>query len=328
MNKNMNKSMDNTASHSNTWLATKALGKASLGLLNPKIWALSFMPLLLAAALWAGIAYFAWDPMNDTLRALVSDIYAPNWLPDWVPGRGIWIPLALLLVTVPGVMVTAIVLVSVFGTHVVARRVAAQYGLAPLPQTRLARSAGLLASLWHSAWVLLVLCALWLLTLPAWLIPGLGLIVPLMLLGWANSRLFCYDVLVDFASETERQTVLKTHRSTLWGLGLIASVPSFIPAFLWLGGAILTLFLPAMALLATWLYVMIFLATSLLFSHYLMPALKQLRDTEAAEQAAITAATAEQQAAQDALAIETTAKEMTPKDAAPVAQEPPLISPI
>lgn len=312
-----------TIIHSNTWLATKAFAKASLGLLNPKIWALSAMPLLLAGAIWGGIAYFAWEPMNDVLRAMVSDVYMPTWLPDWIPSRGVWIPLAVLLVTVPGVMVTAIVLVSVFGTSIIARRVALHYGVAPLSQSGLARSAGMLASLWHSVWVLGVLFGLWLITLPVWLIPGLGLIVPLMLLGWANSRLFSYDVLADFATAEERSRIEHTHRSTLWGLGLLASAPAFIPAFLWLGGAIYTVVLPVMALVATWLYVMIFLATSLLFSHYLMPALKQLREANAVQAAAQAAAALGEQAKRDAMAIETTATDITaPELAAPSAPTP------
>jgi Etoposide-induced protein 2.4 (EI24) len=303
--------------HSHSWLATKAMLKASLGLLNPKIWALSFMPLLLGAALWGGIAYFAWEPLNDALRAMISGVDMPNWLPDWLPSRGVWIPLTILLVTIPGVMVTAIVLVAVFGTHVVARRVALQYGIAPLAQTTLARSAGLLASLWHSAWVLGVLCTLWLLTLPVWLIPGLGLIVPLMLLGWANARLFSRDVLIDFATDQERAAVLKNHRTTLWGLGLVASVPSFIPAFLWLGGAIVVVALPAMALLATWLYVMIFLATSLLFSHYLIAALSEHRASLAAAAQAAQSADALAQTALDAGSIETSVKVLSPTNTAP-----------
>jgi hypothetical protein len=312
-----------TIVHSNTWLATKAFAKASLGLLNPKIWALSAMPLLLAGAIWGGIAYFAWEPMNDVLRAMVSDVYMPTWLPDWIPSRGVWIPLAVLLVTVPGVMVTAIVLVSVFGTSIIARRVALHYDVVPLAQSGLARSAGLLASLWHSVWVLGVLFALWIITLPVWLIPGLGLIVPLMLLGWANSRLFSYDVLADFATAEERSSLEQSHRSTLWGLGLLASAPAFIPAFLWLGGAIYTVVLPVMALVATWLYVMIFLATSLLFSHYLMPALKQLRQANAAQAAAQSATALGEQAKRDAMAIETTATDVTaPELAAPSAPAP------
>ena len=294
------------AAESNTWLATKALGKASLGLLNPKIWMLSALPLLLAGGLWGILAYFTWEPMNDVLRVMISGITVPYWVPDWVPSRSIWIPLALLLVTVPGVMVTAIVMVSVLGTGVVARHVAAQYGIQAQAQSPLARGAGIAASVWHSAWVLLVLGALWLLSLPAWLIPGLGLIVPLMLLGWANSRLFSRDVLADFASSQERDALIRQHRNTLWGLGLISSVPAFIPAFLWLGGAILTVVLPVMALLATWLYVMIFLASSLLFSHYLMPALKAQRERDAALLKNAEHAHSERQARLDATAITAT----------------------
>jgi Etoposide-induced protein 2.4 (EI24) len=305
--------------HSNGWLAAKALAKASMGLLNPNIWILSIVPLLLAAGLWTGIGHFAWEPLNDWLRGSISTVYMPTWLPDWLPSRSVWIPLAVLLVSIPGVMLSAIVLVSMFGTNVVAHRVAKQYGLEPLAQSGLGKSASWLGSVWHSAWVLVVLGLLWLITLPAWLIPGLGLIVPLLLLAWANARLFSRDVLMDFATKEERSALLLSHRSTLWSLGLVASVPSFIPALMWLGGSLATLILPMLALAAVWLYVMVFLASSLLFSHYLMPALKQSRAQFEQTQAALSAAKHSETIALPAVAA-------TPSAAATAATAPAAIN--
>jgi hypothetical protein len=161
-------------SSSHLWLATLAFAKGSLGLLNPKVWLLSLLPLVLAGLLWAGIGYFAWEPANNMLRGLISGFDAPLWFPDWIPPRTTWIPLTVLLITVPLVLITTMVLVGVFGTGMTARRVGGNYGLTPLPMTGLARGASVLGSVWHSAWVLAVFAVLWLLALPMYALVGVG----------------------------------------------------------------------------------------------------------------------------------------------------------
>ncbi len=301
---------DATASRSHAWQATKAVAKASLGLLNPKLWLLSVMPLLLASLIWVGIAYLGWDSVNALVRGAIGGVDVPLWLPDWLPNRGVMAPFLVLLLAFPLVLVTALIGVSLWGTGVVAQRVAAQYGLAPLPRTALEKSGVWLANLWHSCWVMLVLVAVWLVTLPAWLLLGAGMLVALVLLGWANARLFSRDVLSDFATPAQRTQLLREHRATLWGLGLLASVPAAVPTMMWVSGALAFVALPVMALAAVWLSIMVFLASGLLFSHYLLPALKTLVHIEtqnlAKQQAQITA----EQAQRDAQAIETTVIEV------------------
>jgi ABC-type protease/lipase transport system fused ATPase/permease subunit len=229
------------------------------------------------------------------------------------------------------VIITTLVLVGVFGTGITARRVGAGYGLLPLASTGLARSATVLASIWHSSWVLSVLIVLWLLALVLYPVLGVGVLVQMMVLAWANGRLFSRDVLAEFTSSQERDALLKQHRGALWGLGLIASVPAAIPSFIWAFGAAITIALPVMALFAVWLYVMIFLATSLLFSHYLLPALKTMRDQSALQQAALDAKARKEQAQQDANAIETSATQAptlnVPNTASPAIPAPTLPAP-
>jgi Etoposide-induced protein 2.4 (EI24) len=306
---------DSTAKqHSQPWLATKALAKASLGLLNPKLWFLSLLPLLLAGLLWSAVGYFGWDAANAIVRQTISGVDVPTWLPDWLPNRSVVAPFIVLMLTFPLLLITAFIAVSLFGTGIVAQRIAKQYGLEPLQRSAMDKSASLLVGVWHSAWVLLVLGVVWLITLPAWLLAGAGMLVALVLLGWANARLFSRDVLVDFASNVERDTLLKTHRSTVWGLGLLASVPAAIPTVMWVSGALAFVALPVMALVAVWLAIMAFLATSALFSHYLLPALKYQRDAQALEAAHSGQIAAEAAASvnkiADALAIETTVTEI------------------
>jgi Etoposide-induced protein 2.4 (EI24) len=331
---------------SHIWLATKALAKASLALLNPKLWGLSIVPFLLAAAAWAGIALLAWDPASAALRQLLSQINLPAWLfnamPSWLitvaeSSRAVWIPFGLLLLAIPGVLITALSLVGFFGTGIVARRIGEQYGLKPIDKTVVRHGLGFLRSVWHSVWVLTALILMWAITLPLWLLPGVSFVLPVVLLGWATARLFSFDVLAEFADAEEMLAIRTAHGRSVLVLGILASLPTVVPAMLWVGGAFWFVVLPLSAALAVWLYVMMFLASAALFSHYLLPALKHLRDAKAAQQAALDKAQADSAAhaaklaseqvhelntIADSAAIEVEAREIAPTLALPASLTP------
>jgi hypothetical protein len=258
---------------SQSTLVYKALFKAFIGILSPKIWFLSLMPLLIAVVLWAGLWFFLWDTMVLILSNVVSSVESPTWLPTWLPTKTVWISLIILLLSLPLVMMTALLLVNTLGTQTVAQRVAKQYNVPLIKYSVLESSANTISSIWHSIWILIVLGFLWMLSLPTWFVPGLGLIIQFLLMAWANTRLFSRDVLLDFADKSTRDAVIKIHKNTLFGLGLMTSIPAFLPSMLWLSGGILIVFLPLIVLLTVWVSIMIFLAASLLFSHYLIPAL-------------------------------------------------------
>ncbi len=258
---------------SQSTLVYKALFKTFIGVLSPKFWFLSLIPLLIAVILWAGLWFFLWDTTLLILSNVVENIEAPTWLPTWFPTKTVWISLVILLLSLPLVMMTALLLVNILGTQTVARRVAKQYNVPLVQYSALENSANTMASIWHSIWVLTVLGVLWILSLPIWFVVGLGLVIQLLLMAWANTRLFSRDVLLDFADKSTRNAVIKLHRNTLFGLGLITSIPAFLPSILWLSGGVFIVFLPLVAFLAVWVSIMIFLAASLLFSHYLIPAL-------------------------------------------------------
>lgn len=326
----MSKSMSMSQSH--TWLATKALVKASLALLNPKLWGLSLVPFLLACALWGGIAYFVWEPASGVLRGLLAQVSLPAWLfnalPSWLitvaeSSRSIWIPFAVLLLVIPGVLVTVMVLVGMMGVGIVARSVGTQYGLVPLDKNVIHQGVSLLRSVWNTTWVMALLVLVWLITLPLWLVPGVSFVLPVVLVGWATARLFTFDVLAEFASPEEMFTLRRQHSRSLLVLGMLASIPAALPTLVWVGGAFGVVILPALAALAMWLYVMVFLACAALFSHYLLPALKfererlaELASALALAQSAQAAKTQHQhqqiQRLDDAAAIDVEAREVSP----------------
>ena len=111
------------------------------------------------------------------------------------------------------------------------------------------------AGAWNSVWAALLFIAGWLLTLPLWLVPGLGLVLPLFWMAWLNRRTFAYDALSAHASEAEWQVLSARHKAPLLLLGLCMALLAHVP--------LLGLLAPALAALA--------------FVHYGLESLRRLR---------------------------------------------------
>jgi uncharacterized protein involved in cysteine biosynthesis len=107
----------------------------------------------------------------------------------------------------------------------------------------------------HSVFAAFLFIAGWLLTLPLWLIPGLSLILPLLLMAWLNRRTFAYDALSLHATDSEWQTLTQQHKSPLFMLGLLMALLAHLP--------IIGLLVPAIAALS--------------FVHYGLESLRRLR---------------------------------------------------
>ncbi|HHV48438.1 MAG TPA: EI24 domain-containing protein [Rhodocyclaceae bacterium] len=101
----------------------------------------------------------------------------------------------------------------------------------------------------------LLFVLLWVLTIPLWLIPGLSLVVPLLLMAWLNRRTFAYDALSAHASEEEWQVLSARHKGPFLLLGLCMALLAHVP--------LLGLLAPALAALA--------------FVHYGLESLRRLR---------------------------------------------------
>lgn len=95
----------------------------------------------------------------------------------------------------------------------------------------------------------------WVLTLPLWLIPGLGLILPFFWMAWLNRRTFGYDALAVHASAEEWRTLRAQHAMPLLLLGGIMALIAHVP--------IIGMLAPSVAALA--------------YLHYCLEALRRLR---------------------------------------------------
>lgn len=95
----------------------------------------------------------------------------------------------------------------------------------------------------------------WLLTLPLWIIPGLSLVLPLLLMAWYNRRTFAYDALSMHATADEWEQLRPQTKGPMFMLGLTMALLAHVP--------LLGLLVPALAALS--------------FIHYGLEALRRSR---------------------------------------------------
>ena len=133
-----------------------------------------------------------------------------NLEPTWI-ASGILVVVHLLLF-IPLVLVTALVITSLFVMPVLIRLVAER----DYPQLQRKNGGGLAGSMLNAIVALGIFIAIWVLTLPTWLI-GVGVVVPFVAAAYLNQRLFRYDALSEHASKAEMQTLFTASRTSLWG---------------------------------------------------------------------------------------------------------------
>ena len=116
-------------------------------------------------------------------------------------------------------------------------------------------SDSVMAGAWNSTWSAVLFIVGWLLTLPLWMIPGLGLILPFFWMAWLNRRTFTFDALAVHATEQEWRELRRQKATPLLGLGLVMALLAYVP--------FVGLLAPSLAALA--------------YVHYCLEALRGLR---------------------------------------------------
>ncbi|MCQ3925610.1 MAG: hypothetical protein DPW12_15885, partial [Rhodocyclaceae bacterium] len=148
---------------------------------------------------------------------------------------------------------TAMLIVAVFALPLMLERVAAK-DYAELER----RNGGTLAgSLGNALLAVIVFLVGWVVTLPLWLIPGMGIVLPVLLSGYLNYRGYSYDALSAHAGADELDAVLARERGGLYLAGIVAGLLAFVP--------VVNLVAPAYAGLA--------------FIHYCLEALRRGRES-------------------------------------------------
>ena len=256
-----------------------AFWRAAVYCLHPRVIALSFLPLILMAALSFGLGYFFWESavaaVSDWLQANELVATALGWLDSVGAGalRNVFGPLIVLALVTPLIVMLSLLLVGLMMTPAMVTLVSERRfpGLERKHGASLMRSA-----MWSLGSTLMALLAL-VASLPLWLVPPLVMVLPPLIWGWLTYRVFAYDALAEHASADERQQLFVSHRHHFLVIGVISGYLGAIPSLLWASGAMFIAMAPLLVPLAVWVYTLVFAFASLWFSHFALAALQQLR---------------------------------------------------
>ena len=260
-----------------------AFWRAAAYCLHPRVIWLSLLPLAVAAVLSVGLAHFFWDGAVAGVRQGLDSWSLSQALLSWLdtvgaPGfRAVIAPLIIVVLAMPVLVMVSLLLVATLMMPalvnlVVKRRFA---GL------EVRHEAAWWTSLGWSLGATLIALLVMAVSLPLWLIPPFGLLLPPLIWGWLTYRVMAFDALAGHATAQERATLLQQHRAPLLVMGMISGYLGAAPTALWaVLGAFSVVLAPLLIVVSVWVYTLVFAFSSLWFSHYLLAALRDLRTVE------------------------------------------------
>ena len=261
----------------------RSLGLALVGTMHPKMLWLSFRPFLIVSIFWGVVIWLIWSPALEMLRTFLTASIFTSWIQSGLEYVGFdearaWIaPLFLVILLIPIIAISLLVFIAFSTVPAVVDSVVKQKAYEGLVRIK---GGSFVGSFFYTLWSALICLALVMLTLPVWWIPPLFAILPPLLWGWLTMRLMAYDVLLDHATPDERSQLLEEHRWTLLGMGVVAGMIGAVPTFFWATSVLALVLFPFVSFVALWIYSLIFIFSALWFSHFLLYALKQLRQKE------------------------------------------------
>lgn len=235
-----------------------ALVAAFRSVFSPKMLALVVWPMLLALALWAGVAWYFWSSWVASLTGVIQATSLEQWVAQGflAVASHYLISIVLVALLLPVIYVTALVITAIFAMPLMTDHVA----IRSYPELERKKGGSIAGSIANTLVAVILYCAGWVLSLPLWLLSPLAVILPVILMAYLNQRLFRYDALADHASKEEYQQIIERATGKLYLLGIVVGLLQFMP--------VLNLFLPVYVGLA--------------FIHLCLAELKQLRESKIA----------------------------------------------
>ena len=226
-----------------------ALMRTLASLRQGRIWLYVLAPAFVSLVLWVVLTIWGLGQMvqwllgHQPLTLLVA--WGIAWLATLLAYLGAWMAIfAMAYLTAS--LLAAIIVLPLLLKHLARSDYA---DLAPLGKDSF--SAAAVNSLVASALFIVG----WIVTLPLWIIPGLSLVLPVLLMAWYNRRTFAYDALSMHATDKEWQSLRPRTKTPMFMLGLTMALLAHVP--------LLGLLVPALAALS--------------FVHYGLEALRQMR---------------------------------------------------
>ncbi|HEX5675402.1 MAG TPA: EI24 domain-containing protein [Azonexus sp.] len=226
-----------------------ALMRTMASLRSGRIWAYVLAPALVSLVLWIALAFrglgllVEWLLSHQPMTLLIG--WGVAWLATLLAYMGAWMAIfACAYLTAS--LLAAIIIMPLLLKHLAA----SDYrDVAPMGKD------SFVAAAVNSVLASILFVAGWILTLPFWIIPGLSLVLPLLLMAWYNRRTFAYDALSMHATEAEWMALRPTTKRPMFMLGLTMALLAHVP--------VLGLLVPALAALS--------------FVHYGLEALRRSR---------------------------------------------------
>jgi CysZ protein len=197
-------------------------------LLHPRMLWLMVWPMLLAIAIWAVAAIALWTRMAVWLSELLRQWLEPaaGFLRfDFGSATLIAANVALFLLFVPLVYLTALFILGVFGMQKMVDYVAQR----SFPALERRHGGSVAGSVWNGVATIAGMLLLFLVTVPLWLLPPLWPLIPLAIFSWVNQRLLRFDALGEHADAEEMARIFRERRGPLLALGLLLALLSYVP---------------------------------------------------------------------------------------------------
>jgi hypothetical protein len=192
---------------------------------------LMIWPMLVSLALWGSVALVMWTRLALWLAELLNQ-WALGVVRIELGQLALFLAnVALLLLFVPLVYLTALFILGAFGMQKMVDHVATR----SFPHLERRHGGTTAGSVWNALVTFFGMLLLFAISLPLWLIPVLWPVIPLAILTWVNQRLLRYDALAEHADAAEMKRVLREQRGPLLMLGFLLALVAYVPFVGFLG---------------------------------------------------------------------------------------------
>ena len=194
-------------------------------LFHPRMLWLMLWPMLVSLAIWGTAALVLWTRLALWLAELFNQWALGIVRVDLGQLSLFLANVALLLLFVPLVYLTALFILGAFGMQKMVDHVAAR----SFPQLERRRGGSGAGSVLNALAAFGGMLLLFIVSLPLWLIPVLWPVITLGILTWVNQRLLRYDALGEHADAAEMARLFQERRGPLLLLGFLLALAAYVP---------------------------------------------------------------------------------------------------
>lgn len=245
-----------------------AFRRALVTQLHPKMLMTLLLPFFIALLGAVVLLWAFWTPLTHWLDTYALDWHYLNEVDQWLLAVGMFslklylVPLLAAAILLPLSGILGLVIAAIFVMPIVLRHLERREYLGVVRRGQFATT----YSTWNAIWVGVLFTLGWLITMPLWLIPPLPIVLPIFWWAFAFTRMMRVDAIIEHATAQERKRIWRRHNRQYWLIGLVL--------------ALVNLFPPA------WLVLPVF--SALVFAHFSLEALRQLRQQTAMQAAGQT----------------------------------------